>query len=150
MKINIKKQMQDSLPKDVININIVYKSKNTEVLQFIEYINKYRQSILVQKDFSIEEISYHDITFFFSKDKFNYCQTKNNVYKVKSKLYEIEKLSTDFIRISKNCIINIENVKSFNMSKTGNIQVNLDNGMSQKVSRRKIGDVLNYFDERMI
>lgn len=150
MKININKKIQVDLSKDVVNINLEFNNENKEVIQFIEYIKKYNSSILVQRNFSIEGISYSDIIFFFSKDKSNYCQTLENIYKIKSKLYEIEKLSTDFIRISKNCIINIKHVKNFDISKTGKIQVNLDDGTSQMVSRRKIRDVLDFFDERMI
>ena len=54
------------------------------------------------------------------------------------------------MRISKNSIVNIEHVRNFDISKTGKIQVILDNDMRLDVSRRKIRDVLEFFDERII
>lgn len=64
-------------------------------------------------------------------------------------MYEIEKLSVNFFRISKNCIINIKHIENFDVSKTGQIKINLDDDTFQLVSRRKIKDVMDYLDERM-
>ncbi len=150
MKLNIVKDIQDNIEKDTININLQFNNKNKEIDKFIQYIKKYNNSVLVQNNFLLEEIYYNDIIFFFSKDKYNYCKTKDNTYKIKSRLYEIETLSTDFIRISKNYIVNIEHIKNFDLSKTGKIQVTLDNGETLEVSRRKVRNVLDFFDERMI
>ena len=53
------------------------------------------------------------------------------------------------MRISKNCIVNIEHIKDFDMSKTGKININMDNDVSLAVSRRRIRNVLDFFDERI-
>ncbi len=150
MKLNIEKNVKFNMPKDKINITLQFNDENKEIENFIQYIKRYNNSVLVQKNYSLKEIFYNDIIFFFSKDKSNYCQTSEDTYKIKSRLYELERLSTDFIRISKNCIINIEHIKKFDTSKTGKIQVILDNDISLEVSRRRIRDVLDFFDERMI
>ena len=52
--------------------------------------------------------------------------------------------------ISKNCIINIDHIKNFDMSKTGKIKINLDNNTFRFVSKRRITDVLYFLEERMI
>ena len=57
-------------------------------------------------------------------------------------------MNIDFMRISKNCIINIQHIKNFDVSKTGKIVINLDDGSSQFVSKRRIRDVLEFLDER--
>ena len=150
MKFNIEKNVKSNMKKDKINIILQFNSENKEIEKFIKYLEKYNNSVLVQKDYSLKEIFYSDIIFFFSKDKSNYCQTSKDTYKIKSRLYEVERLSSDFIRISRNCIINIEHIKKFDVSKTGKIQVILDNEISMEVSRRRIRDVLDFFDERMI
>lgn len=54
------------------------------------------------------------------------------------------------MRISKNCIVNINHIKNFDSSYTGNIKINLDDGSTQVVSRRKIKDVLFFLDERIL
>ena len=53
------------------------------------------------------------------------------------------------MRISKNCIVNVEHIKNFDMSKTGKININMDNGQCLAVSRRRIRNVLDFFDERI-
>lgn len=60
MKIKIKKQIQGDLPKNMVNINVVYQNENKEIAQLIDYITKYKQAILVQKDFLIEGVSYKE------------------------------------------------------------------------------------------
>ena len=63
-------------------------------------------------------IDYNDIMLFYSENRNNYCKTSNNeIYQIKSKLYELENLK-DFIRISKKCIVNINFIKCFNTEKS--------------------------------
>ena len=87
---------------------------------------------------------------FYSDKKYNYCKTRNGEYKIKNKLYEIEKSCDEFLRISKSCIVNIKHVISFDMGETGKITVKLDNNRKEAVSRRRIKNVINYLDERGI
>lgn len=151
MKINLIKKKREDLDKNTVNIKIEFLDNNQELNQLINYINKYEnKSIYVQDNLSLKEISYKDIIMFFSENKYNYCQTATHTYKIKSKLYEVENMSTNFMRISKNCIINIDHIKNFDMSKTGKIKINLDNNTFRFVSKRRITDVLYFLEERMI
>ena len=97
---------------------------------------------------SILDIS--DIMYFYSDGNYNFCKTNNKEYRVKNKLYEIDKVSNDFVRISKGCIINIKQVKSFDIGENRNIIVKFNDDSEQYVARRKIKEVMNYLDERMI
>ena len=87
---------------------------------------------------------------FYSDKKYNYCKVKDNSYKVKSRLYELEKENADFIRISKSCIVNINHIEKFDISETGKIVVKLDDLSEQIVSRRRSSDIMKYLEERMI
>ena len=150
MNFNIVKNENSKVNKDEVNINLQFNEENKEIDGFIKYIKRYNNSVFVQKDYLIKEIFYKDILFFFSKGKINYCETIEDTYRIKSRLYQIENMSENFMRISKNNIVNIEHVKNFDISKTGKIQVVLDNDVRLDVSRRKIKDVLEFFDERII
>ena len=88
--------------------------------------------------------------YFYSDGNYNFCKTKNKEYRVKNKLYEIDKMSNNFLRISKGCIININQVKSFDVGENRNIIVRFYDESEQFVARRKIKEVMNYLDERMI
>ena len=98
----------------------------------------------------VVEIRYEEIICFFSDKKYNYCKTKDMVYRIKSKLYEIEELDPNFIRISKSCIINITHVECFDMRETGKIIVIFDDNTEELVSKRKVGKILRYMNERSI
>ncbi len=87
---------------------------------------------------------------FYSDKKFNYCKTKNEYYKIRSKLYELEKANKNFIRISKSCIVNMKHIEKFDISETGKIVVKLDDCTEQVVSRRKTGNIMKYLDDRRI
>lgn len=148
MKINLVKIQKKDIPKETINIKLEYNSENQEIKQFVNYVEKYNKSVFVQKDYTMVEVFYKDIIYVYSNDKTNYCKTIHDTYKLKLRLYEIEKMNIDFMRISKNCIINIQHIKNFDVSKTGKIVINLDDGSSQFVSKRRIRDVLEFLDER--
>ena len=149
MKLELISSFNDKLPKKFARINIEYNDSKFEIKDLIAYIEKFNESIFLSTDYILEEILLKDIICFYSENKSNYCKAKNKIYKIKSRLYEIEKLSTDFMRISKNCIVNIDHIKNFDVSKTGSIKINLDDGTFQIVSRRKIRDVIDFLDERM-
>lgn len=149
MNINIKQKQSNNLNNEQANIYIEY-SSDIDIENMIDYINKYNKQVVVKQDNELFKINIKDIILFYSDKKNNYCRTKDGEYKVKNKLYELEKQSYNFVRISKSCIVNIEHVKSFDVKQTGTIIVKLDDNTTEIVSRRKIKDVMNYLEERSI
>lgn len=152
MNINILSKINETIKDDEIKVLVESSNENNEIQEFIKYIKNYNynKKIVVSKDFEILEIPYKDIILFYSHLKNNYCKTKDGEYRIKSKLYEIEKMDINFIRISKSCIINLNHVKNFYIGETGRIVVRLDDKSEKSVSRRKLRDVMNYLDERSI
>lgn len=151
MNIHINKSVNKRLKKGEININIEV-AENTEKLEdIVEYIKEFdKRKIVVYDGYNMIQIDIDDIMYFYSDGNYNFCKTKDKEYRVKSKLYEIDKKSNDFLRISKGCIINIKQVKSFDIGENRNIIVRFNDDSEQFVSRRKIKEVINYLDERMI
>lgn len=90
----------------------------------INYISNYELNcqnkvIVLNDSYELLEIKSEDIIMFYSDKKFNYCKTKNEYYKIRSKLYELEKANKNFIRISKSCIVNMKHIEKFDISETG-------------------------------
>ena len=151
MKIHINKFTNKKLKKDEVNINIEVAENNEQIENIIKYIKEFNQKeTIVYDDYNMVQININDILYFFSEGNYNFCKTKNKEYRVKSKLYAIDKISNDFLRISKGCIINIKQVKSFDIGTNRRIIVRFNDNSEQFVSRRKIKEVMNYLDERMI
>lgn len=151
MNIHIKKLINNRLDNSEIKINIECAEKNEDIENLINYIQDYdRRKMVVFDGYNMIQINTEDIIYFYSDGNYNFCKTKEMEYRIKSKLYEIEKKSNDFLRISKSCIINIKQVKSFDIGENRNIIVRFSDNSKQYVSRRKIKEVMNYLDERMM
>ncbi len=151
MNINISKSINKLLKKDEVNINIEVSENCEEIENIIKYINEFdKRKIAVYDGYNIVQINIEEIMYFYSDGNYNFCKTKNKEYRVKNKLYEIDKMSNNFLRISKGCIININQVKSFDVGENRNIIVRFYDGSEQVVAKRKIKEVMNYLDERMI
>ena len=72
-----------------------------------------------------------------------FANTKQHVYTLKARLYELENRLDphSFVRISNSEIINLRLVKSFDLSFTGTICVQLENGIVTYVSRRYVSKI---------
>lgn len=154
MNIKINSFKDNNLKENEVEILIKSPNINENVNKLIEYIKQFEKSlcrkIVVNSDSILTEISFDEIICFYSDKKYNYCRTKDKNYKIKSKLYEIEKLDPNFIRISKACIVNSKQIKCFDLSETGQIVVVLNDESKEFVSRRKVKEIMEFLDERSI
>lgn len=154
MKIKVSSLKDSSVPKNEIEVLVKSSVISKDVNEIIEYIeqfqNKTSRKIVVNSDGIIKEIKIDDIICFYSDKKYNYCRTKEKSYKIKSKLYEIEKMDPNFIRISKACIVNSKHIKFFNLNETGRIVVVFNDDSEEVVSRRKVKSIMKFLDERSI
>ena len=151
MNIHINRLVNNKLDNSEIRINIEYAEKNEDIKNLINHIQEYdKRKMVVFDGYNMIQINTEEIIYFYSDGNYNFCKTKEKEYRIKSKLYEIEKKSNDFLRISKSCIVNIKQVKSFDIGENRNIIVMFFDNSKQYVSRRKIKEVMNYLDERMM
>ncbi len=151
--IKIIAQEDANLNENDIEIIIKTHPLNEKVSRLINYINEFEKQdkkVLINNNNIMEEIEYKDIIYFYSDKKYNYCRTKDKVFKIKSKLYEVEKMDPNFIRISKGCIANSNHIKCFDISETGRIIVVFDDDSKEFVSRRKLKSIMEFLDERSI
>lgn len=80
---------------------------------------------------------------FFVDNRKVMVQTSERTYETKKPLYEIEEVldKKRFVRISQSETINIRRVKNFDFSAAGTIGVELENGESTWVARRRMKDL---------
>lgn len=123
MDIKILRKLNKTLSDDEIKIIIEYNQNNSIYADLENYLHQYKENksiIIVKNDYN--QLIYLDknhILKFFSNAKQNYCETiDNKKYIINKKLYEIEKLDSNYIRISKHCIVNLKNIKYFDMNST--------------------------------
>lgn len=151
MKINLNTNISDEFNEISIIINApVLTEEIQNIIKSISNMNLLSQQIMASEDNRIYFIDLESIICFFSKDKYNYIRTKDGIYKVKYKLYELEEMlkNKDFIRISNSCIINIKQVECFDTSIIGTILVKLRDNSQEKVSKRNVKEIMKLLRQR--
>lgn len=145
---NISKDFKD------IEVCINAPERNEEVQrlenELLQHSNKAITQLVAMQNNDIFIINVSNIIEFFSKDKNNFCRTKEGTYRIREKLYYLEDMlsKNDFIRISNSEIININHVKCFNTSIIGNILVKFKDGAETNVSKRKTKEIMNFLKNR--
>ena len=102
MNIKINTNISSEYKETTITINAPKLSD--EIRDFIKYISdmdSISNQIVASNNNEIYFINLEKIICFFSKDKYNYARTVDGTYKIKYKLYELEKFlkQKNFIRI---------------------------------------------------
>ena len=95
------------------------------------------------KDEKIEVLEINDLIQIYASEGKVFALNPNGKYLLKLRLYEVEKRlpTNQFVRISNSEIINLKNVKNFDLSITGTICVKLSNGNTTYVSRRCVAKI---------
>jgi DNA-binding LytR/AlgR family response regulator len=106
-------------------------------------------SIMVQSSFliayigsEIHRVAPSDVFYIETVDNKTFLYCENDVYEIKQKLYELEKLNmSDFLKISKSTIVNLSKIKSLIPSMSGRLEAVLSNGERVVISRQYVGDL---------
>jgi DNA-binding LytR/AlgR family response regulator len=99
-------------------VSIVFKKENIlkilELLDSISNRNEDNNTIIGRKDdHNFEIIPFREILYFEGRGNYAYCITETGKYRIKEKLYELEKklMNSEFIRVGKSFIVNTKNIK---------------------------------------
>lgn len=124
-------------------ITIKAKCLDEELSEIIACLSLIGNTVAGSKDGAVSFISLKDIYYFESVDNKTFFYTKDDVYEIKSRLYELEeKLSnTTFVRISKSVIANLRKLKSIKRTKGARLEALLSNGEKLLVSRQYVNDI---------
>lgn len=121
-----------------------------KIIESIQSISNGIDTIVGNKENQIFILKIDEVICFYSKEKYNYCKTQEGEFRIKKKLYELEDSlnKKQFIRISNSCIANVNFIKSFDLSKIGDIIVKFSDGTIEYVSKRRISNVMKFLRER--
>lgn len=151
MNIKIQTNISREFKEPSIIINAPEVSNEIQnIIQYLSKISDIPTQIIGNKNNKIYFIDLSKVVCFFSKDKYNYARTKEEIYRVKYKLYELEEMlnKRDFIRISNSCIININQVECFDISILGTVLVKFKDKTQESVSKRNIPQIKKLLKER--
>ncbi|WP_195267359.1 LytTR family DNA-binding domain-containing protein [Eubacterium sp. 1001713B170207_170306_E7] len=87
-----------------------------------------------------------EIFRFYTEDQKTFVRCREQTYRVKHRLYELEDLlsGSSFVRISNSEIVNFSHVTSLDTSISGTISLRMTNGDKAFVSRRYVSRIKKY------
>ena len=131
-----------------INLDIDGKYDDTEVIIRAPHLNNdiermvvmmrmIDMQIAVRKDNETYLLETEKILYIEAVDRKTFVYTNSENYESELKLYEIEQelIERDFLRISKNSIVNLRKIKSLKTDVNRKIRITLQNGEQIVVSR---------------
>ena len=130
-----------------LNVVITNNERNDDVEGVISAIQAYanKKIPMVPAYFkgSVVMLPQRQIFRIFITNRRVVVETAQRTYEVKKTLRELEEMldKDRFVRISQSEILNLRKVKSFDFSAVGTIGVELENGESTWVARRRVRDV---------
>ena len=109
----------------------------SDIIQSLTYLNKVITGKVDGRSYTLTP---NKIYYFESVDNKTYAYTKDQVYDVNLKLYEIEDIlsNTPLIRINKNTILNVKKIKTFISSINGKMEAILINQEHVVISRKYV------------
>ena len=140
MQVEIKIDVSCKEPKIVV----VTDRMTDEINGIVQKLSAEHQTTIIGfKDDVAEILEPSDVYRVFAFNGKVLADTNRGEYSLRLRLYEIEQRLDNhvFVRISNSEIINLKNVKSFDLSFAGTICVTLSNGMVTYVSRRYVAKI---------
>ncbi len=124
-------------------ITIKAKVLDEELSEVIACLSLIGNTVAGEREGVVSFVPLKDIYYFESVDNKTFFCTKDEVYEIKSRLYELEeKLSnTTFVRISKPVIANLKKLKSIKRTKGARLEALLANGEKLLVSRQYVNTI---------
>lgn len=127
---------------DAEELEIVLKCKemNEEVIKILTSLRSFDRKVMGSINGKTYLLSPDDIYYFESVDKKNFAYTREHVYEVSMRLYQVEEMFGDahLFRATKSTIINLDKVRTITPRFGGKVEVMLENGENMIVSRQYV------------
>lgn len=115
--------------------------RDARMLELLQNIVKWQEALTgYHEDGSMSKLDLYDLYYFESVENRVFAYGAKDVSELKCRLYELEErfAGTDFIRISKSMILNLDKVERFVPALGGRIEALLKNGERAVISRQYV------------
>jgi Response regulator of the LytR/AlgR family len=118
-------------------ISVKYDVLDDRLEKILGYIRRNVFSLHGVKDGETKVISLDDVYYFDSTDERTFAYLESDVYECAMKLYELEQqlAGSNFVRISKSCIVNILKLQSVRPLINSRYEAKLENGEKLIINR---------------
>jgi Response regulator of the LytR/AlgR family len=144
MKVNINiisSELEEEVNFNIHNVN----QKINEAIELLTSSNKTIKHLLVKKEDKHYKVNIDEIFYIESIERKIFIYTKSETYEISEKLYILEEQlsNSNFIRISKSMLLNINKIYSFYPKLSGNLEALLTNKEKVIISRRYVSNLKN-------
>lgn len=142
VKVNIDKKL------DEIFIDIYTPSEDEKLKSILDNLRMKKPVLNGYMEEKAYLLNINDIYSIYAENKKVYAHTKDRIYRVKYRLYELEEIldKNRFVRISNSAIINIYKIENLEATINGMITINFKNGKKEYISRRYLKKVKKILD----
>ncbi|MDO5521603.1 MAG: LytTR family DNA-binding domain-containing protein [bacterium] len=111
-----------------------------EVREILLFVQSNGYEITGMLDGMYTQLLPSDIFYFEALDEYVFAYTKDKVYQIKNRLYEVEERYQDiyFLRISKSIVVNLRKIQSITPALNARFMAHLKNGEQLIVSRQYV------------
>lgn len=118
--------------------------KILDIIHLIKSADAKGKKIVGIKDDETYCLEPDEILYFESVDRKTFCYTEKSVFETDLKLYELQEFAyTDFMRISKSTVVNLNRIKSIRPDFGGKILATMENSEKIYVSRQYANEFKN-------
>ena len=123
-------------------IIVLCRNISPELLTVLNTLKTPSNPLVGYIDNEVHRINPSDIFYFEAVDKKTFIYCEHDVYESKLKLYEVDELAmTDFFRISKSIIVNLNKIKSLTPALSGCVEAVLTNKERVIIARRYVNEL---------
>ena len=125
---------------DETSVEIHCRECDANVQRLQRHISSYDERFTCSSESGTVYVNAKDIFYFETIDNKTFLYTKDQVYEVQKRLYELESIldDKDFFRCSKAIIVNVTKIEELKPELTRNIMAVLSNGEVVVISRRYV------------
>lgn len=114
-----------------------------ELMRVLNTLKAQNDMLVAYINSEVYRIDIADIFYIEAVDNKTFLYCENQIYESKHKLYELEEVlgMSDFLRVSKSVIVNLNEIKSLLPALSGRLDAVLRNGEKISISRQYVSEL---------
>ncbi len=140
-KVKIEIQVEEDAPE--LTIAVTCRRLTPEIEKMLALLRMMEEKLTVKREGAVYLLDAEKVIYIESVDRRCFVYTKDEIYESDFKLYELEERLTEcgFFRVSKSCLIQLQNIQSLRADINRRIRITMTNG-EQIIASRQYADGL--------
>ena len=126
-----------------LTVTVEYPEKSSQLSRIIQKLKSENQFLIGSENGRDYKVLMPDIFYIESVDKRTFVYTRDMVFRSEKRLYQLENelKECDFVKISRNCLVNINELVHIRALANSRLEAELSNGEKIIVSRTYIPEI---------